>query len=150
MWRCGQAAQDGVERIARHLRLDPAQHVVGAKLDDDGVGALRHRPIEPGEPIGGGIAGDAGICDLGGNAFGGERRLQAGHKAVLVGQAVAGRQQIAERDDFDRRLARSPAARLSRRRAPRYKPPHRRFGPERAATHMIGHDAMKGAGQPAT
>ena len=106
MWRSRQAAQDGVERIPRDLRLDPAQHVVGAKLDDDGIGALRHRPIEPGEPVGGGIAGDAGIGDLGRDALGRERRLQARHEAVLVGQAVSGGQRIAERDDIDRRLRR--------------------------------------------
>ncbi len=81
-----QTAQDFVQRIVRHLRLDPAQHVVGAKLEDDGVGALRHRPIEPRQPVRGGVAGDAGIFDLGRNPLGGERRLQARHEASVSGR----------------------------------------------------------------
>ena len=100
----GETAQDGVERVARYLRLEPAQHVVGAKLENDGLGALRHRPVEPGQPISGGIAGDAGVLDFRGNAFGGKGCLQARHKTFVVGQAVAGGQRVAEGDDFHRRL----------------------------------------------
>src|SRR5580704_18950584 len=41
----GETAQDGIERVARHLRLETTQHVVGAKLKNDRLGALGHRPI---------------------------------------------------------------------------------------------------------
>ena len=81
----GETAQDGVERVARQLRLETAQHVVGAKLENDRLGALRHRPVEPGKPIRGGIAGDAGILDFRGNALGGKGGLQPGHKTLVVG-----------------------------------------------------------------
>src|ERR1700719_1485423 len=37
----GETAQDGVESVARHLRLETAQHVVGAKLENDRLGTLR-------------------------------------------------------------------------------------------------------------
>ena len=80
----GKTAQDGVERIARYLRLEAAQHVVGTKLENDGLGAVRHRPIEPREPIRGSVAGDAGVLDFRGNALGGEGCLQTGHKTVVV------------------------------------------------------------------
>ena len=99
----GEALQDRLDRGARHLRLDPAQHVVGAELDDHGVGAFRHRPIEPRQPAGSGIAGDAGIDDLRGNPFGGERCLQTRHEAVLFGQAQTRCKGITERHDLDRR-----------------------------------------------
>ncbi len=104
-----QPLQDCIERGARHLGLDAAQHVVGAEFDDDRIGALRHRPIEPGKPVGGGIAGDAGIGDVGADAVVGQRRLQPRHEAVFVGKAVARGQRIAERDDMDRRCARARA-----------------------------------------
>ena len=72
----GQAAHDLLERRARDLGIDPAQHVVGAELDDDGIGALRHRPVEPRKPAGGGVAGDPGIGDLDREALGLERLLE--------------------------------------------------------------------------
>src|ERR1700686_4425729 len=52
----GETAQDGVERVARHLRLETAQHVVCAKLENERLCALRYRPVEPGKTIRGGIA----------------------------------------------------------------------------------------------
>ena len=36
--------------------------------------------------------------------FGRERRLQAGHEAILLGQAIAGGQQVAQRNDLYRRF----------------------------------------------
>ena len=43
-----QAPHDLLERLARDLGVDPAQGVIGAELDDDGLGSLRHRPVQPG------------------------------------------------------------------------------------------------------
>src|SRR5262249_29795939 len=58
----GEPAHNLPQRLARDPRIDPAQHVVGAELDDDRIGPLRHRPVEAGEPIGSGIAGDPALA----------------------------------------------------------------------------------------
>src|SRR5215831_2320678 len=68
----GEAAHDLGECLARDLRIDAAQHVVGAELDDDRIGPLRHRPVEAGEATGSGIAGDPRIGDLDREALGPE------------------------------------------------------------------------------
>ena len=104
-----------IERFPGHIRPDPAQHIVGAEFDDHGVGARRHRPIEPAEPVGGRIAGNAGIRDLHGNAFARERRLQPRHEAILLREAKTCRQRVAERHDLDRRLCSRSTERLPRR-----------------------------------
>ena len=135
----GQALEDLVQGVARHLRIDPAQHVVGAELEDDGVGSRRHRPVEAGKPVGGGIAGNAGILDLRGDSLVGKRGLQARHEAILGGQAETCRQRVAERHDLDRLRGVRAGTALSRPAAQRYKPPHARFGAEFSGTHMIGH-----------
>ena len=99
------------------------------------------------KPIRGGIAGYAGVLDFRGDAFGRKGCLQAGHKTLVVGQPITSRQRIAEGDDFDRRLG------VHRCRAKQRHATNRRTGDldaARAATHMIGHESMKGAGQPAT
>ena len=44
-----------------HGRIDAAQHVVRPELDDDAVGPVGNRPVEPLEPAGRGVAGHAGI-----------------------------------------------------------------------------------------
>ena len=99
-----QAMQQPIERVARDLRSQPAQHIVGAKLDDYGIGPIRHRPFEPRQTTGSRIAGDAGIGDLGGDTLGGERCLQPRCKAVLGRQAETSRKRIAQRHDLDRLL----------------------------------------------
>ena len=104
MWRVLEAAQDAVERSARHVRIEPAQHVVGAELDDDGIGSIRHRPVEPGKPAGCRVAGNAGILDFRRNAFRRQRLLQPGDEAIGRQQPQTGGQRIAKRHDLDRRL----------------------------------------------
>ena len=81
-----QPAQDGVERRRGHRRIDAAQHVVGAEFEDHRLGAVRHRPVEPGEPAGGGVAGHAGIGDLDGNALGLERAASLAGNAASAGR----------------------------------------------------------------
>ena len=102
----------------------------------------RHRPVEPGKPVGCGIAGDAGIGDFGGDALGGERRLQLRHEAVLVGQAVSGRQRIAERNDFHGRCCRRRLRARSRACCHGKADTQRRHNCDldqaTPATHMIG------------
>ena len=68
--------------------IDATQHVVGAKLHDDRVGAVRHRPVEPRKPARGGVAGNAGIGDLDRDAPWPQRRFELGRKC---GAAPAGR-----------------------------------------------------------
>ena len=61
MLRCFKLAMI-FSRLARvTLGSMPRKRVVGAELDDDGVGVVRHRPGQPLEAAGGGVAGDAGI-----------------------------------------------------------------------------------------
>ncbi len=43
--------------------FSPAQHVVGAEFEDQPVGALAKRPVEPGKTAGRGVARDAGVDD---------------------------------------------------------------------------------------
>ena len=96
-------------RLAGHGRVEPAQHVVGAEFDDHAVGAVGHRPVEPVEPAGGGVAGDARIDDLD-TASPSARSACSSTvgKAALGRQVVAGRQAVAERHERDR-LAPGPA-----------------------------------------
>ena len=44
-----QSMHDFGERVTREFRIDPEQHVVRTKLDNDRIGAFRNRPIEPRE-----------------------------------------------------------------------------------------------------
>ncbi len=95
----GEAAHDLRERLARDLRIDPAQHVVGTEFDDDGIGPLRHRPVEAGEPIGSGIPGDPRIGDLDREALGPERLFELDRKGFVGAQAEAGGERIAQDHD---------------------------------------------------
>ena len=62
-----QSLQNCVNGRARHLRLNSAQHIVGADFEDHGIGTLGYRPIQPRQYIRGGVAGNAGIDHLGGD-----------------------------------------------------------------------------------
>ena len=79
--------------------IDAAQHVVGAEFEDDAVGAVGDRPVEPFEPARCGVAGDARIDDLDLVTFAYKRPLQGGRKGGALGQAVAGSEAIAEDDE---------------------------------------------------
>ena len=98
-----QPLQNPVERRIGYLRIDSAQHVVGAQLEDHGIGVRRHRPVEPRETAARRIAGDAGIFELCGDAFGRQCGLEPRHKAIVAGQSQTRRQGIAERHDLDGR-----------------------------------------------
>ena len=115
------------ERPLGHRRVGAAQHVVGAEFEDHPVGPVRHRPVEPVEAAGGGVAGDAGIGDRHVVALGLEQPLQHGREGGVGGQPVAGGQAVAEGDELDR------AARGGLRRRH-----ERRPGPERLALRQTG------------
>ena len=88
--------------LAGDRRVEAAQHVVGAELHDHPVGAVGHGPVEPVEPAGGGVAGDARIGDLHLVALGLQGPLQHGREGGLLRQAVAGAQAVAEGHEADR------------------------------------------------
>ena len=98
----------------------PAQHVVGAELEDHGVGALRHRPVEPGEPAERGVAGDAGIDDLDREALGLERLLELGREGRAGGQAEPA---VSESPSATIRTGRSAAPAAGARHSERQQPP---------------------------
>ena len=58
-----EALQDVLQCGARHFGINAAQGIVCAEFKDHALRAGRHRPVEPVETAGCGIAGDAGIAD---------------------------------------------------------------------------------------
>ena len=103
--RAFEPTQDLVERLARHLRIDAAQHVVGAEFDDHRLGASgtdqssRARPPEAVSPETPALAISTA------RPLAGERLLEPGRKGGVGRKPVAGGQRIAERHDLDRRSA---------------------------------------------
>ena len=92
--------------MASRLRLgqagiEPAQHVVGAKLEDDQVGfplEAVERPAEPRLACFAGVARNAAVDDRRGDAMTAQRRLQLRRKAEPLIEAIAGGQAVAERE----------------------------------------------------
>ena len=115
MWR--SLSRSSIASSARRgqLRIDPAQGVVGAELEDHGLGAVGHRPVEPRKPAGGGVAGHPGIGDLGGDALRGEGLLELRRKRRIGRQAIAGGERIAESDDLQRPVGCRHARRRTRK-----------------------------------
>ncbi len=94
--------EDLRQRRLGGVRVHAAQHVVGAEFDDQRVRARRHAPIVAREPVGRGVAGDAGVDDLDVPAAAFERALEDVGKRLARRQSVAGGQAVAERDDAQR------------------------------------------------
>ena len=121
------------------VRIDAAQRVVGAEFDDHGVGPVRNRPVQPGEPAGGGVARHAGIGDVDGEALGFERLRQLGRKGILRRQAITGGERIAEHHDLHRprrpRHRQLPAAQTQRQSAANAA---QGAGPGPICSHMSG------------
>ena len=99
----GQALQDCVKRLARHLRLDAAQHVVGAEFEDDGVGAFRHRPIEPRQPPEAVSPETPALAISAAMPLAASAACSRGTKPSRSRQAETRGQRVAERHDLDRR-----------------------------------------------
>ena len=83
--------------------IDAAKCVVGAQLDDDGLGPLRHRPIETVAAAGCGVTGYAGVRHIDSYTFGFQCLLQLGRKSIGAGQSKSGTQGVTEHHHFDRR-----------------------------------------------
>ncbi len=81
------------------FRADAAQHVVGAEFEDDELGSVRDRPVEPRQPAGGGVAGHAGIGDHDIVTLVAQRLLKFFRETLAGVEAVAGHQAVAEADD---------------------------------------------------
>ena len=109
-------------RLRRRGRLT-AQHVVGAELDDERVGVLRHRPVVAREAVRGRIAGDAGVDHLDVPALGAKRRFEAVGKSLARRQAVSSRQAVAQGHEAKR--PRRGGVRGSSPGPPRRPPPGR-------------------------
>ena len=88
--------QNCSQRRLRRVGLHAPQHIVGAKLDDERVGVLRHRPVVAREPVRGRVAGDAGVDDLDVPALGAKRRFKAVGKSLARRQAKSSRQAVAQ------------------------------------------------------
>jgi len=101
-----QFGKDLLQVIARHLRIDAAQRVVGAELQNDGVDIVADGPVEAGKPRGGRVAGNAAVRDDDGVAAPLERFLKLVRKGVLRADAIAGGEAVAEGQDANRFLAR--------------------------------------------
>ena len=56
-----QAGQNAFERVFGDTRIDAAQGVIAAQLDDHRIGFGRQRPVETGEPARCRVAGNARI-----------------------------------------------------------------------------------------
>ncbi len=116
----GKLGEDRIERPARAGGIEAAQHVVGAEFEDDAVGAVGERPIEPRKAVFCRIAGDAGIDDADVIARLAQRFFQYGGEGGVGRQKVARRQAVAESDDLERlgeRLGgRCPCAKPENRR----------------------------------
>ena len=104
MLRAFSFARMSSSALPRDLGIDAAQHVVGAEFDDDRVGAVGDRPVEPRQSARGGVARDAGILDLDIVTPGLQRAFELRRKGVLRRQAVAGGERIAERHNLQRRI----------------------------------------------
>ena len=122
--------QNRRQRRLRRLGLHAPQHIVAAQLDNERVGVFGHRPVVAGEPVGGRVAGDAGVDDLDVPALGAKRRFEAIGKRLAGRQAVSGRQAVAQGDEAKR--ARRGGVRG--RRQDRCE--SRRLDEERANAHM--------------
>ena len=83
MCRSRSFDKDAVERGLGHFRVDAAQSVVSAELDDHRVGALRDRPVQAAEPAGRSVARHPGIGDADRDAFGLQRLRQSGRKSAV-------------------------------------------------------------------
>ena len=98
----GKAGEQPVESVAGDRRVDAAKRIVGAELDDDGVGRLVDRPVDAGEAVARRVAGDAGIDDHHIVTAGTERRLETAGEGGAGVEAEPGGEAVAEGDDPDR------------------------------------------------
>ena len=106
-----QGLENSRKRWLRHLRIDAAQRVVGAKLDDGAIHLFIEAPFEAREPVRRRIAGHARIQHADRIALFPERRLQLRRKRLIRRDMVARAQAVAKGKDRDFVLILRPGAR---------------------------------------
>lgn len=97
-----EPGEQTIEAVAGDCGIDAAERVVGAELDDHGVGVVAHRPVDPRQAVAGGVAGDSGVDDRDVMAAGAEGGFEPGGERLANWKAKARRQAVAEDDDADR------------------------------------------------
>ncbi len=76
--RLAEAGEQVVKGVAGDRRIDAAERVIGAEFDDDCVGILAERPVDPGGAVAGCVPGNPGIDDRDIVAARSSRRLEPG------------------------------------------------------------------------
>ena len=109
----GQASENGVECFAGDGRVDPLQHVIRAKLQNDGIRAIAYRPIEPRKALGRGVAGHASIDDTDIVTIFAQGLLQHDWKSGIRRQKIAGCEAVAQGDEFEGRRGTRRAGRAA-------------------------------------
>ena len=94
-----QPGQHGVEIGASLRRIGAAQHVVGSQFEDDQIGFVRKRPIQPRQSARGGVAGDAGVDDFGLDSLLAQRLLELRCETLPRKKTVTGGKAVAEGED---------------------------------------------------
>ena len=92
-----QSGEHLVEIGARHFRVDASERIVGAKLQDHGIGFRIERPVEPREPVGRRVARNARIDDGDLVSLRLKRHLKLRGERIQLGfDAIAGGKTIPE------------------------------------------------------
>ena len=112
------------KRTLRHLRIDAAQRIVRAQLDNSAIHLFIEAPFEARKAVRRGIAGNARIQHAHGIALFPECCLQLGRKRLGRRNIKSRGQTIAEREDHDlvlvfRRLTLRGGAQAARKHDPR-------------------------------
>ena len=94
-----QLLQHGDEVFSALFRCNAAQRIVCTEFEDHAPGALRHRPVDTGEPARGCITRYACIGDRHIKPPGPQGLFEAGRKGILRRQLVSRHQAIPKADD---------------------------------------------------
>ncbi len=101
MWPAAKRSRIAVRLAVELVRIGAAQPVIGAELDDRGVRLVGEHPVEPRPAAGAGVARDAAIEDRDVVAGLLQRVAELGLESLVVRQAVAGGQAVAEGEQAD-------------------------------------------------
>lgn len=107
---CLQPRQRVVERLLGDRRIEPAQRVIGAELEDHALRAVGDRPVEAGEPGGRGVAGNPCILNQNIVSAGLERGFQFRRKGLVCRQSEPRGEAVAKGDEAYRLGARRSRA----------------------------------------
>ena len=86
--------------LPRVVGIDPAQHVVGAKLDDDHRGLVGQGPVDSGQAAGGSIAADPAIDNRHRTAHLAKGGLQLVGEPFALLKPISGRKAVTKGEQF--------------------------------------------------